>query len=397
MGPSEAQGVIESLRQGIPPDGYVNHFTVGRKSEIDFLINRLKDQSHGALLLKANYGSGKTHLLRFIREAARREGYAVSLVALDAKSAIRFNRMDQILGAICRSIEIPGENKLKGIRTFLNYICLNIDKARRSQNNPFWKELTNNWRWSFSQELDSKGLYVALRAWSTGDRQAQDLVEDWLLQPWTYTSQRKRLYVTLVEKLRGFFRDPRPQWIFYDQGVFQFSLQGYSQSWAVLRDIHKLSLASGLKGFIVLFDEFEDIIHNLNRVNHQEAAFWNLFDFYAGREFPGMSFFAVTPDFVQKSKRLLQEKGRWDYDYGMFDTLPTFEMSPLSEDDLQQLAIKMLEVHGNAYDWEPDLRMKMADLKAIVRNASSIKVQDRARHTIRKIVQFLDDLLEDSM
>lgn len=397
MGPSEAQRVIESLRKGIPPDGYVNHFTVGRQSEIDFLRNRLKQQSNGALLLKANYGSGKTHLLRFVREAALREGYVVSLIALDAKSAIRFNRMDQILGAICRSIEIPGQDKSKGIRSFFNHICLNIEQARRSSNKSFWRDLTNNWQWSFSQILDSKGFYVALRAWSTGVRHAQDLVEDWLLQPWTYTSQRRRLYISLVEHLRGFFRDPRPQWIFYDQGVFQFALQGYSQSWAVLRDIQKLSLASGLKGFIVLFDEFEDVIHNLNRVNHQEAAFWNLFDFYAGREFPGMSFFAVTPDFVQKSKRLLQEKGRWDYDYRMFDTLPTFEMSPLSEDDLQQLAIKILEVHGNAYDWEPDLAMKMTDLKTIVRKTSSIQVQDRARHTIRKIVQFLDDLIEDTM
>jgi hypothetical protein len=174
-------------------------------------------------------------------------------------------------------------------------------------------------------------------------------------------------------------------------------LQGYSQSWAILRDIHKLSLATGFKGFVILFDEFEDVIHNLKRVDHQEAAFWNLFTFYDGREFPGMSFFAVTPDFVRKSKRLLLEKNRWDYDFSRFDTLPTFEMSPLSEDELQELAIRILEAHGTAYEWEPDLAMKMLDLKAIVRKASSIQVQDRARHAIRQIVQFLDELLEDRL
>jgi hypothetical protein len=385
MGPSQAQRVIEALRKGIPPDGYVTTFTVGRQSEID------------VLRLKANYGAGKTHLLRFVREAALKEGYVVSLIALDAKSAIRFNRMDQILGAICRSIELPDKNQSKGIRSFFNQVCLNAESAKREPNDSFWKELTNNWQWKFSQVLDSKGLFVALRAWATGNNQAQDLVEDWFLQPWTYNSQTKRLYVPLVEQLRGFFRDPRSLWQFYQQGIFHFALQGYSQSWAILRDIHKLSLATGFKGFVILFDEFEDVIHNLKRVDHQEAAFWNLFTFYDGREFPGMSFFAVTPDFVRKSKRLLLEKNRWDYDFSRFDTLPTFEMSPLSEDELQELAIRILEAHGTAYEWEPDLAMKMLDLKAIVRKASSIQVQDRARHAIRQIVQFLDELLEDRL
>src|SRR3712207_1493887 len=107
MNASEAQRVIESLRKGIPPDGYVRHFTVGRQSEIEDLSDRLRRGQPGALLLKANYGSGKTHLLHFIRETALAEGYAVSLVTLDAKSAVRFNRMDQVLGAICRGIESP--------------------------------------------------------------------------------------------------------------------------------------------------------------------------------------------------------------------------------------------------------------------------------------------------
>jgi chromosomal replication initiation ATPase DnaA len=64
----QAQRVIESLRQGIPPEGHIRRFTVGRKSEIARLTTRLDKSESGALLLKANYGSGKTHLLRFIRE-----------------------------------------------------------------------------------------------------------------------------------------------------------------------------------------------------------------------------------------------------------------------------------------------------------------------------------------
>ena len=40
MDVSQAQRIIESLRKGIPPDGFVRHFTVGRKAEIDDLIHQ---------------------------------------------------------------------------------------------------------------------------------------------------------------------------------------------------------------------------------------------------------------------------------------------------------------------------------------------------------------------
>ena len=397
MESSEARRVIEALRCGLPPDGYVQHFTVGRKSEINTLKTRLSQQKQGPLLLKANFGSGKSHLLRFLREVALEEGYTVSSVALDARSAIRFNRMDQIMGAIWRGLEVPNVDNQRGVRAFFDTICHKIETYKIKTSKGFYHDLTNNWRWDFSKILESPSVFVAIRAWATGFDQIHDLVEDWLFQPWLYYAQRRLLYTRLVEQMRTHFRDPRPEWKFYNEGIFDFRAQGYAQSWAALRDIHKLSLEAGLKGLIILFDEFEDIITNIKNIKHQEAAFWNLFEFYAGNEFKGMTYFAVTPDFAQKCILRLLEKGRWDYDYTMFEKLPTFEMSPLEEEELQKLALKILEVHGIAYDWEPDLSMKMSKLRAIVRQASSIQIQDRARHTIRQIVKYLERLIENTI
>ena len=45
----EAFRIIESLRLGIPPDGAVRHFTVGRKEEIEDL--RMRVQTGGTGLL----------------------------------------------------------------------------------------------------------------------------------------------------------------------------------------------------------------------------------------------------------------------------------------------------------------------------------------------------------
>ncbi len=100
MKTQDAQRVVDSLRKGIPPDGYIGRFTVGREDEIQMLSDRLRIALPGSLLLKANYGCGKSHLLRFVRETALEQGYVVSSITLESKSAVRFNRMDQIMGAI---------------------------------------------------------------------------------------------------------------------------------------------------------------------------------------------------------------------------------------------------------------------------------------------------------
>jgi len=393
MNAAQAQRVIESLRMGIPPDGFVRHFTVGRTTEIDGLTQQLQDQDGTVLLLKANYGSGKTHLLRYIREEALDHNYAVSSVTLDAKGVVRFNRMDQVFGAVCRGLEIPGASGEKGLRPFFDLLVKDVNNR---DDTSIWRKISNNWKWDYSEELDSQAVFIALRAWATARADIQDLVEDWFSQPWVY-KVRRNLYLELVENLRKFFRDPRPEYKFYMDNVFMFQTQGYEQSWAALRDFDRLACASGLKGLIILFDEFEDIITNLPNIAYQQDAFWNLFQFYSGKSFPGKTFYAVTPEFVEKCKIRLLLKGKWDYDFSRFEVLPTFEMSPLTTKELEELAKKILEAHAVAYDWEPDLKLKASQLQRIVRKAASSQIQDRARYAIVSVVKSLDELLQETL
>jgi hypothetical protein len=130
-------------------------------------------------------------------------------------------------------------------------------------------------------------------------------------------------------------------------------------------------------------------------VDYQEAAFWNLFRFYAGTPFPGMTFFAVTPEFVQKSEELLLKKGRWDFDYARFQALPSFQMSPLKDEDLIDFAGRILTTHALAYGWNPADHLTPATIKRIVRRELSVQVQDRVRHTIKGIVSMLDRTYEE--
>jgi hypothetical protein len=152
----------------------------------------------------------------------------------------------------------------------------------------------------------------------------------------------------------------------------------------------------GIKGLVLLFDEYEDVITNLRNVAHQEEAFLNLFQFDVGKQFPGLTFYAVTPEFVEKCVNLLTDKRRWKYNYTQFDAIPTFQMPPLDAEELEELAMRILETHGVAYEWEPDLMMRATELDSIVRKAASVQIQDRARHTIITVVKALDRLLEEN-
>jgi len=356
------------------------------------LERHLADQCSTTLLLKANYGAGKSHLLRLIREKALKLNHAVSYVVLDAKSGIRFNRMDQVLGAILRSVELPVTGAGTGLRGLFDVICEVAQRESKGADN-FWTRLTKSGSWEFSETLKSPALFVALRAWATGNADAQDLVTDWLLKSEAYRTQRVRLYTTLVAGLRSHFRDPRADWQFYKDEVFMLHTSGYRQSWDALADLHRLTKAAGMRGLVVLFDEFEDILTNLTSINHQEAAFWNLFLFFAGERFPGMTFYAVTPGFVEKCKSLLLRKERYEFDYRQFDALPTFEMSPLLEGELQALAMRIVDAHALAHDFHP-LPWVVKQIQERVSQAASSPAQDRARFTIKEVIKHLDDSLE---
>ncbi len=144
MPKKDKENIIESLRMGLPPDGHVKDFTVGRLSEIGELRNILKIGGEKALLVKANYGSGKTHLLKLIREMALENGYAVSLITLDAQSEVRFNRMDQIFGQVCRRLEVPDVSG-KSVRYLfdaVSAVCTQSNKS--SQENIDIMDLTNH-------------------------------------------------------------------------------------------------------------------------------------------------------------------------------------------------------------------------------------------------------------
>ncbi len=394
----EAQKALESLRRGIPPSGLLEHLTVGRKSQIQGLDDHLHGQEHYGILLKANYGSGKSHLLGLLREKALRANFATSLVTLDSKSGVRFNRTDQIFGAIVRNLEVPlPGGKVGNFADALDFLAEAAEDAKGVPTSPsdhFWKAVTSNWKWDYSERLSSPPLYIAFRAWAATDsKPIRDMILDWLYFPENYRSRRSELLNKLVDGMRRKFRDKRSPSQFYQEVALEFHPSGYQNCWAALQDLNEMFSMAGLAGFVVLFDEFEDVLTNLGRINWQEAAFWNLFRFVSGDRFEGKTFYAVTPSFAKKCKELLIEKDRFDFDFNQFDHLPIFEMSPLTKAHLLELADKIVNIHQSAYGYVADTKT-IQGMRIFVERAADLPVQDRARQAIKIAVAKLDEELD---
>src|SRR5947209_4876811 len=167
LDPSTSESITEQLRYGVPPPDYVRLFTVGRESQLTNLENSLsasmKDHG-GALLVKANYGAGKSHLLKVVREMALEAGYAVGLVVVNSQEGVRFNRLDTILGSICREIEIDCSGK-KGVgrlfEAFAQSSAAHLPKEIRQVR----ERISSRGHWDHSEYLKSSAVYTALRAW----------------------------------------------------------------------------------------------------------------------------------------------------------------------------------------------------------------------------------------
>lgn len=388
----EARRAVESLRQGLPPNGHVRQFTVGRQSEIEELRARLTRGETGALLLRANYGTGKTHMLRYIQEEALDCGYVVSLVTLDANGEVRFSQMDQIMGAVLRQLQVARGAEASGLHDLFDAACERINEEGLLPDHGFWYSAVLENRWETSHKFGAYSTFVALRSWYfSKDLAITNRVIDWLTQPWQYKTQGRVIYKELIERQAELFREQKSFDQLKEGGVFDFKQRGYQGSWDTLKDVQRLTVESGFKGLVLLFDEFESTVTDLRTRKPRQDAFQNLFDFFGGQKFDGMSFFAVTPYFVETCKTLLRERRISNYDSGAFDRLPRFEMSPLEEDDLLALAQRVVETHAQAYEWKPDGILDSASFARQLAEVARSSDPARTRSFIKLVVELCDN------
>jgi hypothetical protein len=142
--------VLESFRLGIVPDAGIREWTVGRDAELETVAQWLGNPAEGSLVVEGQYGSGKTHMLRYLSQVALERSFAVAMVRIDPaeeNSSFPF----RFYASVMRALVVPVQGALADARTafretvlarestvvddhpFLGPLCAAIRKGRDSE------------------------------------------------------------------------------------------------------------------------------------------------------------------------------------------------------------------------------------------------------------------------
>jgi hypothetical protein len=148
-----ARKAIEALRLGIVPLDSIDNFTIGRDKEIDYLQKWFDNKKKGSLFIKGEYGSGKSHLLEYIRSWSQNNGWAIANVEIGLEEN-PFHKPHQIYQELLKSFRCPLEGRMSGFRDFVRYVLKNSD-AEIFETHLFFKELFIRFNELEDQVLDS--------------------------------------------------------------------------------------------------------------------------------------------------------------------------------------------------------------------------------------------------
>lgn len=162
----DERSVIEAFRLGIVPSQAIRDWTFGRTNELDMVKQWLNDESSGTMVIKGEYGSGKSHLIEYLHANAFSLNYAVSFVAIDPCDA-QPGFPKRVYRHIMRNLRFPYNNQYVDFYE----IMTNIGKSAKENplsNHPFLgdifkkviedKDTPEMWEWIEGQETSFSGM-----------------------------------------------------------------------------------------------------------------------------------------------------------------------------------------------------------------------------------------------
>lgn len=105
MDKQQARHIIETLRAGVPSREVSSVLMEGQAallSRSHDALSRIAQGETAALIVRGQYGEGKTHLLSAIENMARAEGFAVSSIVLSKETP--FNRINKVYEAAAHAV-----------------------------------------------------------------------------------------------------------------------------------------------------------------------------------------------------------------------------------------------------------------------------------------------------
>lgn len=364
----QAKHIIECLRSGVPSRRLSAIFSYGREAALERVgreLARVKAEGVGrALVLKGNFGNGKTHFLNIIFQQAHEQNMAVSFVALSKE--VPFNRLDVLYRRVAAQIYLPGFTQ----PGFEHLLCTMRPDSENAD-----KLLTYA-----DRQLHPKIGAVLRNYFESSDPYNQHLLYSDLAGDFLPAEQLKSMHRL---NFGNALRVPR----FTREDVFDY-----------FRFLAYLIRLKGYAGWVILLDEFEQVMYL--GVVARAKSYLNAARFMS----PAYGLTATYSVFSASSNlwsELLWKERRSDYEIipeklaakGMEHEIPTARevfgcflrdnlfLDTPSSFDIRRMLEAIRKLHGEAYGWPAEV-----GLDHVVNGLGDKPL----RTIIRAVVEYLD-------
>ena len=351
--------VVESLRQGLPPCGNINDWTVGFRGVRNTIVKALgqaasENGTGSVFILEAGYGQGKSHVGQLAREFALSSKLMTMHAELDGTAVTLSNGMG-LLSRLFASAVLPNTGEegfppVPGLGTILKYAA-----GRLHGNVP--KGL----------DLFTSILEIA-ESWE-GNEEAVELLERYLSG-----DGKKYLIEWDLQSVLGSARLKLPP-LKVNWGMRRDRLKG--QASQLLR-IVRLGKAAGAKGALIVLDEFDHEFSSSATLSWKAQEFLKLICGIAERESVVFLFLTPSnPDFdINGARRLklprlevLEFKSVYLQTIGAYrDAFPGYPIAG-SEDTLFERLFDKYQAEYKDQGWGPRFFVRAA-IEACDRSAS---------------------------
>lgn len=362
-----AASIIETLRSGVTSRSLARLFCYGREALLEKAERELSAIRDGGgsrgIVIRGEYGEGKTHLLNAIANEALKMNFAVSFVVLSKETP--FNRLDKVYPKLVANTYIPGQGE-PGIVALLRDL---------RPDDPVARDLLA----LAEEKLHPKVYHVLNDYLHVGDTYSQHLLEGDLSGAFVPVSFVRAVHRTVAGRSA---KIPR-----------------FSVKTDVLDYFRLISAAvrrKGLSGWLVLFDEFE-LVGTLGAKARGDA-YLNI-ETFLGLATPSvldstLSLFSVAsrywPDILLREKRpdtseipgRLVAQGRPAEAKHVERVLRFFLQEPvplgmLTEAEVGKMLSALAETHGKAYSSEGDL-----DVPSVQEATKHARLRTRIRYAL---------------
>jgi hypothetical protein len=373
---TSARELIDHLKAGTTPLDLVRHINVGNERWYDG-CNQYFDQVERSgdsrvRFVRGFVGDGKTHFLGMLRILANERQWAVGYVSAENTP---FSRYDLIYARLAKNLVLPDAIPLvswtptysRGIgRLLAAFFAQHYLKAYRKPDTGglyvpgIYNEVQEKAENTLRRLAVHDSLIKAVRAYTIGalneDTTVMQNIVSWLEgEPADVSAHGIRRKI--------------------DESVARDFLRGLSL----------LAQGAGIKGVLVLLDEAERILKNVRPI--RQKSYGVIRDLLDNTDDQGgmptsMFYIAATPDMFTKSEGFAEYEGlRSRLAASQRFSLPNFvdwrgvvldlTRTPLSREDMLQLARKIREVHIVAEAWDAAAAVSDSLLEAIVEGIES--------------------------